>query len=113
LEIKYTESENNSVIIYPIGSFEMEDTNFFEQKVTEVLEKTGRNKVIFNMSELNYLNSTALNQFIGIYNRLLKSGYSIIFCALTRPVETLFNITSLKLLIPIYKSEWDALNSLK
>jgi len=113
LEIKYSESENNSVIIYPIGSYEMEDTNFFEQKITEILETSGKNKVVFNMSELNYLNSTALNQFIGVYNRLLKGGYRIIFCSLTRPVETLFNITSLKLLVPIYKTEWDALNSLK
>jgi anti-anti-sigma factor len=100
--------EKDIVVIFPVGSFDMEDTSFFEKRTVEILEETEVKKVIFNMSKLNYLNSTALNSFIGIYNRLLKTGVKIVFCSLTKPVETLFNITSLKLLVPIFPSEWDA-----
>ncbi|MGM0608355.1 MAG: STAS domain-containing protein [Candidatus Muiribacteriota bacterium] len=114
MNIKYNADENTDyVIIFPIGSFDLDDSGFFESKVKEILKNTKRKKIVFNMKDLNYLNSTALNQFIGIYNGLLKTGHKIVFCNLTKPVEMLFNITSLKLLVPLLKSEWDAIKSLK
>lgn len=112
MEIEYKLNETKNIaIIFPIGSFDMEDTSFFEKRTKDIISETGSSKIIFNMNRLDYLNSTALNSFIGIYNKLLKNGVKIVFCALTKPVETLFNITSLKLLVPIYNSEWDAMKS--
>jgi anti-anti-sigma factor len=91
----------------------MEDSSYFEKTANEILAETSAKKLLLNMSKLEYLNSTALNLFIGVYNRLLKNGIKIVFCSLSKPVETLFNITSLKLLVPIFPTEWDAIQHLK
>ncbi|MCK9223500.1 MAG: STAS domain-containing protein [Candidatus Muirbacterium halophilum] len=112
INFKHIEEEN-IVIVFPSGSFEMEDSAYFEKTVSDIISETKTKKLLLNMSMLEYLNSTALNLFIGVYNRLLKSGIRIVFCSLSKPVETLFNITSLKLLVPIYPTEWDAIQYLK
>ncbi|MFA5478748.1 MAG: STAS domain-containing protein [Candidatus Muiribacteriota bacterium] len=113
MNIDHKIDENNDlIIVFPIGSYDVEDTGFFENEIKTLLESSGKKKIIFNMNQLIYLNSTALNQFVGLYNKLLKSGHKIAFCSLTKPVETLFNITSLQLLVPIFPSEWDATNFL-
>jgi anti-anti-sigma factor len=99
------------IVIYFEGSLEIEDISILDKRIKDILGLKPYKKIIFNFSKLNYMNSSALNKFILVYNSLLKDGYKIVFCNLSKSVETLFSITSLNIILSIYSNEWDAINS--
>lgn len=80
------------------------DISFNESKELEdiVLERiSGKNtKVIMNIAELTYLNSTSLNTFVRIYKKLDKSGIKFYLMNVSEKIIELLNITGV---MPFFK----------
>jgi anti-sigma B factor antagonist len=113
-KIKVTElQDKNIVILEPKGSFiggdETDDLKF---AIKEVAEK-GNLKLIVDLGEVVYLNSTALGVLIAAHANYKKRSGEIKLTRLSKNIENLFVITKLTLIFDSFGSLEDAIASFK
>ncbi|MFW5781846.1 MAG: STAS domain-containing protein [Candidatus Muiribacteriaceae bacterium] len=97
------------IIVYFKGSFEETDSSFLRETIKEKLDEENKTDLIVNLSKLEYLNSTSLNVFVQVYSECLKSGVKIMFSDLSPSVKNLFKMTSLDVIVPVYRDNDEAM----
>jgi len=85
-----------------------EGTTLFRNTLREVL-KTGARKIVLNLGQVNYLDSTGIGELVGGYTSAHASGASIKMAQLPQKVYALLQITRLITIFEIYDSEEEAL----
>ncbi len=70
-------------------------------------------QVIFNLSELMYINSSGINFFMRTLTKARINNGELIFCNVQGNVSTLFKIAKLNEIYTIYPSEEEAVNHFK
>lgn len=87
-----------------------EGTSLFRNTLREIL-KSGVRKIILDLGEVNYLDSTGIGEMVGGYTSAHAAGASIRMARLPQKVYALLQITRLVTVFEIYDSEEDALKS--
>ena len=87
-----------------------EGTSLFRNTLRELL-KSGVRKIILDLGEVNYLDSTGIGEMVGGYTSAHASGASIRMARLPQKVYALLQITRLVTVFEIYDSEEEALKS--
>ena len=109
----YEVKEKNIYILEPKGSFiggdETDDLKF---AIKEVAEK-GNSKLIIDLGDVMYLNSTALGVLISAHANYKKREGEIKLTRLNKNLENLFVITKLSLIFDCYNSNEEAVTSFK
>ena len=109
----YEVKEKNIYIHEPKGSFiggdETDDLKF---AIKEVAEK-GNSKLIIDLGDVMYLNSTALGVLITAHANYKKREGEIKLTRLNKNLENLFVITKLSLIFDCYNSNEEAVTSFK
>ncbi len=113
-KIKVTKLQDKDIIILePKGSFiggdETDDLKF---AIKEVAEK-GNLKLIIDLGDVVYLNSTALGVLIAAHANYKKRDGEIKLTRLSKNIENLFVITKLTLIFDSFGSPEDAIASFK
>ncbi len=113
-KIKSTELKDKGIfILEPKGSFvggdETDDLKF---AIKEVAEK-GNNKLIIDLGDVTYLNSTALGVLISAHANYKKREGEIKLTRLNKNIENLFVITKLSLIFDCYNSNDEAVSNFK
>ncbi|MCS6999300.1 MAG: STAS domain-containing protein [Bacteroidota bacterium] len=72
----------------------------------------GSRAVILDMSNVTYLNSTALGVLIAAHSSITKNNGKIVLCGLSQSLENIFIITKLSMVFDIYADRQQALDSL-
>ncbi|MCP4653013.1 MAG: anti-sigma factor antagonist [Candidatus Omnitrophica bacterium] len=80
------------------------DNSYELRKTFEDLTKEGSRKVIVNFSALNYIDSSGLATLIEMFQRLKKIDGALRICSLNDKVKSVFEITKLNTLFPVYDS---------
>jgi len=100
LSIRYSE-EDNIFIVFLKGNLDI----FNLQKIKDSVEKniSGKEKVIFDMSELEYIDSAGIGFIVGTLKKLKleNSDYSLAICGLNEYLAGIFKLISFSKLIPI------------
>lgn len=73
----------------------------------------GHNKVILNLHDLQYMNSTGLNILISVLTKTRNAGGDTYLCRLSQSVRTLFIVTKLDQVFQIFPSETDAVEKMR
>ncbi len=113
-KIKSTEVKDKEIVILePKGSFiggdETDDLKF---AIREIADK-GNNKLIIDLGDVVYLNSTALGVLISSHANYKKREGEIKLTRLNKNLENLFVITKLSLIFDCYNSNDEAVASFK
>ncbi len=87
-----------------------EGTTLFRNTLRELL-KAGSRKIILNLAQVNYLDSTGIGELVGGYTSAHASGASIKMAQLPQKVYALLQITRLITVFEIYDTEEEALKS--
>jgi anti-sigma B factor antagonist len=66
----------------------------FLNSVNEMLDE-GKNKVVLELSELRYMNSTGINMLINILTRTRKEGGELVLAGLSKKIRELLVVTKL------------------
>lgn len=80
------------------------------EKVTEEMAK-GQNKIILNLKEVDYIDSTGLGTMVICYTTLQKAGGNLKLLHLNRRNIELLLLTKLSTVFQIFPDEQDAVNS--
>ena len=80
------------------------------EKVTEEMAQ-GQNKVILNLKEVDYIDSTGLGTMVICYTTLSKAGGNLKLVHLNRRNIELLLLTKLSTVFQIFGDEQDAVNS--
>jgi anti-sigma B factor antagonist len=72
----------------------------------------GHNKVILNLHDLQYMNSTGLNILISVLTKTRNAGGDTYICRMSSSVKTLFIVTKLDQVFSIFPSETDAVEKM-
>ncbi len=72
-----------------------------------------KGKVILNLSELNYINSTGINFFIKVLTKARIHGGDVVFYGITGSVQTIVHISKMDEVFTIVESQEEALSIFK
>ncbi len=106
------EQQIGGVILHLSGKFiGGDETEELKQILNEMSEK-GEKKLIINMEDVTYLNSTSLGILIAAHTNFAKRGGEIILCNIGKSIENIFVITKLTLVFKITETLEEAIKTL-
>ena len=104
-------SDKNVVVVAPKGNFVGgEETDELRDTIKKISE-TGNTKLVIDLGEVLYLNSTALGVLISAHANYSKREGKIKLCQLNKNLENLFVITKLALIFDSYHTQEEAISS--
>ncbi|MFZ1321147.1 MAG: STAS domain-containing protein [Ignavibacteria bacterium] len=110
--IKETElSDKGIVILSPKGNFVGGDETDELREAVKKYTDLGNKKLLIDLGEVLYLNSTALGVLIAAHANYSKREGKIKLSQLNKNLENLFVITKLALIFDSYTTQEEALNS--
>jgi anti-sigma B factor antagonist len=80
------------------------------RSAVEYLFKPGA-KLVFDLSELEFIDSTGIGALVSCLRQAHGSEAEIRLCALTQPVQAVFDLVRLQRVFAIYNSPAEAINS--
>ena len=100
MKIKYN-LDKNTLFIYFIGELD-ECTATKTRDIIDGLikELVGVKKVVFNLSELSFMDSTGIGLFIGRYKKLKAQGISLFTQNPSQSIEKILQISGLYKIMP-------------
>ncbi|OGU56889.1 MAG: hypothetical protein A2X64_02550 [Ignavibacteria bacterium GWF2_33_9] len=106
------EKQIGGTIIHLSGKFiGGEETDLLKHTLNDIAEKNEK-KLIINLADVTYVNSTALGILIASHANFAKREGEVILCNISKSIENIFIITKLTLVFEIAESLEKAINSL-
>jgi anti-sigma B factor antagonist len=109
LDIRETEREGVTILTLK-GRLTVGESSGIREKVNEVLAK-GCNKIILDLSEVEYIDSTGLGSMVICYTTIKKSGGALKLVNLNKRNIELLLLTKLHTIFEVFSDERDAVNS--
>ena len=110
--IKQTSLQDGKILVFELkGNFVGGDeTDELQAEIKKVAD-SGNMKLVLDLGEVAYLNSSALGVLIAAHANYAKRGGKIKLCQLNKNLENLFVITKLSLIFDSYSSQMEAIAS--
>lgn len=99
-------------VITLIGELKIYDLNEYTDFFDKLLEEHKYN-LILNMSEISYIDSTAIGLLINIKRTVTEKGGNLTICEPRPEVMSVFKMTGVDQFIQIYTSEEESINGYK
>lgn len=107
--IKETSLQDGNIIVLKLkGNFVGGDETDELQNSIKKLSENGNLKLVIDLGEVSYLNSSALGVLISAHANYTKREGRVKLCQLNKNIENLFVITKLSLIFDTYPSEMEA-----
>lgn len=87
-----------------------EGTMAIRNTVREVLKNGGR-KIVLNLSEVNYIDSSGIGELVSTYTTVTNQGGKLKLLNLTKKIQELLQITKLLTVFSVYDNEQKAVSS--
>lgn len=87
-----------------------DEVSAFREKITAEIEQ-GRQQLVINLAEVDYIDSTGLGSLVICFTRLQKSGGTLKLLNLNRRNIELLVLTKLTTVFELFDDEQDAVNS--
>lgn len=108
---KIEEKTNYSLVHFAGNLIEKNQASEMFERLEDLLNK-GVKKIVIDMTEFRYMNSTGLNTLLTILTRARKAGGEAVICAVPENIKSLMLITKLNNIFTIVADENEAMNSL-
>ncbi len=92
--------ENHVLYIILSGELDECTSNFVRQKLDQILEDKNYQQVIFDFSELEFMDSTGIGVLIGRYKKLKQHKIPIFIYNPSSQVEKIFKMSGLYEIMP-------------
>ena len=108
--IKQTSLQDGKILVFELrGNFVGGDETDELQSEIKKAADSGNLKLVVDLGEVAYLNSSALGVLISAHANYTKRGGKIKLCQLNKNLENLFVITKLSLIFDTYPSQMEAI----
>jgi anti-sigma B factor antagonist len=105
--------KDDFIIIIPEGEIDVTNSTEFKNRILEEFVEKGKSNIIVDMSNVGYMDSSALGTIISLYKNCRMNGGGLAIAGLVDSVRRLFSITALDKVIPIYETIDDAIKHMK
>jgi anti-sigma B factor antagonist len=110
--IKQTELQEGKIVILELrGNYVGGEETDEMRDTIKKLSDGGNLKLVIDLGEVSYLNSSALGVLIAAHANYAKRGGKIKLCQLNKNLENLFVITKLSLIFDSYPNQVEAIAS--
>ncbi len=110
--IKATElTDKGIVVLEPKGNFVGGDETDELRDIIKKYADEGNTKLVIDLGNVLYLNSTALGVLISAHSNYSKREGKIRLCQLNKNLENLFVITKLALIFDSFSTQQEAIDS--
>ena len=109
LEIRETEREGIAILTLK-GRLTVGEASSIREKVNELLAK-GRRNLIFDLAQVDYIDSTGLGSMVICYTTIKKAGGALKLLNLNKRNIELLLLTKLHTIFEVFSDEQDAVNS--
>lgn len=107
IEMK-TENHGEALIYRLRGSLDVATSPSVRAALVEAASN-GSNKIVVDLTKVEFLDSTGLGALIGAHRRALEQGGSVSLVTSEGPISRLLNITGLLRVFPVYHTLEDAM----
>lgn len=82
------------------------------ERINILMEEYAITNIVFNMKELEFMDSSGIGVILGRYNQVKRLGGVIVLCHLTATIERIVRLSGLYKIVVITKDEEQAENYL-
>lgn len=97
------------VVALPGDMLDASNAKEFKRDIASVLEPQA--KVVFDLAELRFVDSSGLGAFLSCLRQLNATGGDLKLCGMTKPVRTLFELVRMHKIFDIVGTRDEALRS--
>jgi anti-sigma B factor antagonist len=110
--MKISKQAHDSVTIMKLSGKIMggPDHDLFHDEI-KALVADGIVDIVLNMHKVSWINSTGLGVLVSGYHTIKKNGGAMKICEVSDRIDSILNITQLKLVFDTYDTEAEALDS--
>lgn len=101
--------KDKTIIIRLIGEMDQDTVGNLRQKLINFIEEYNVKNVVFNMNNVEFMDSTGIGIIIGRYNQIKKKKGKIILCNINKNIEKIVIYSGLPKICLIRNSEEEAL----
>jgi anti-sigma B factor antagonist len=106
------ESKENGVFILAVdGNLDAEGTQAMEEKVLALLE-AGETSLLFDFSQLDYINSSGLRVLVLAYQRLKKASGRVAICGIKDYIQEVFEVSGYDKIFPLFPDRDGAMSGM-
>lgn len=110
--LSITERRSGSVTVLDLkGNIRLGEGNIELHNILRFLVEKGEKRVLLNLGEVTYIDSSGLGELVAGYTTLQKNGGELKILRLTERVHELMVITKLLTVFDVYDNEETAINS--
>lgn len=95
------------------GELDQSTLSSTEKQMGEFLEPFKRSVLIFDLSDLKFINSEGIGFLVAIHAKLRKKGQDLFLCGFKKNVADVMNVIGLPSLIPVFQSVPAAIERMK
>ena len=99
-----------TVVVLPGDQLDAGNAKEFKRDIAPVLEPCS--KVVFDLHELRFVDSSGLGAILSCLRQLNGKGGDLKLCEMTRPVRALFELVRMHKIFDIYATRNDAVQAL-
>lgn len=108
--IQDEEIDSETHVIELGGEVDLYTAPEFKERLVELIE-TGKTKIVVDLSEATFIDSTTLGVLVGGVKRLRPAGGSLALVCSDQNITKIFEITGLDRVFPIHETRDQALSS--
>ncbi|SES76156.1 anti-anti-sigma regulatory factor, SpoIIAA [Natronincola peptidivorans] len=105
----FYETNDNTLIVKLKGELDHHVAEKIRVELDEMISNKRAKNLIFNLKEMNFMDSSGIGVIIGRYKNINKLGGKVAVVAVSEKVDKIFSLAGLYRIISKYKSEKDAL----
>ena len=108
-----TRQVNGVTIVDCSGRITLGEGSVILKDVVRDLLSKGQKKILLNLGDVNYIDSSGLGELVGAYTTAKNQGAALKLLNLTRKVKDVLQLTKLYTVFDIYDDEASAIASYK
>jgi stage II sporulation protein AA (anti-sigma F factor antagonist) len=99
----YLKKETMFIRLY--GELDQETVKPFRDKLIDIIDKYDIKNLVFNLNDLEFMDSTGIGLIIGRYNQLKLKGGKVILCSINKNLERIILLSGLPRICLIKENE--------
>ncbi len=111
--MQFSQSTQDQVLIITpeASSLDANVATAFKDKVTDLLAHNEQKCVVFDLHELQFIDSSGLGTFLSVLRTMHRKGGELKLACLNKPVRTMFELVSMHKVFEIYNTTDEAVKS--
>jgi anti-sigma B factor antagonist len=99
------------VVLLAGNSLDASNVKEFKQEIAPIL--ASKAKVVFDMSQLQFVDSSGLGSLLSCLRQLHAGGGALKLCGMAQPVQTLFALVRMNRIFDIFPTKAEAVSALQ